>query len=381
MSDKIYFKNFDGIRTLAFTFVFISHISLFNSYQVSNKYFLFLKSNLLVNGYLGVNLFFTLSGFLITFFLLKEKQNSGAINIKAFYFKRILRIWPLYFITLFLGIFICYLVTNYHLCFPFRDCEISIKKIEYYFFFASNFALIEQENIIPAIGVLWSISIEEQFYLIWPFIIWFIPNKYLLKFFFFIILCSVIFRYYNYSNDKVIQYHTFSCMIYLAFGAISAYFFFKQSGIVFFIKTGLKKKKYIIYAFSIIFLIFRKFISSHIYDYAGYRFYVSIESILISILFSFFIIDQANVSESFFQLKNNKLVTSIGKYTYGAYCYHMIVIFIVSDVFIFVNINVGFLFQFIISFIIAYIFTLYLSKISYQKIEKKYFVFHSSKSF
>jgi len=370
MLDKIYFKNFDGIRTLAFTVVFISHICLFNSYLLSNKYFLFLKSNILVNGYLGVNLFFTLSGFLITFFLLKEKQKTGEVNIKAFYLKRILRIWPLYFITLLLGISICYLVTHYHLYFPFRGCETEIEKIEYYFFFASNFALIDQENIIPVIGVLWSISIEEQFYLIWPLIIWFIPDKHLLKIFFAIVLASVIFRYYNYSNDKIIQYHTLSCMTYLTFGAISAYYFFQESSIVSFIKNEFKKKKYFIYAFSIVFLISRKFLSSYIYDYSIYRFYSSVESVVISFLFSFFILDQAIVSGTSFQLKNYKWLTSIGKYTYGAYCYHMIAIFIISGIFNFINIKEGFFVQFIMSFIIAYVFTLYLSKVSYEKIEK-----------
>src|SRR5690554_4577142 len=58
------------------------------------------------NGGVAVTFFFVLSGFLITYLLLKEKQATQNVSIKKFYFKRVLRIWPLYFLLVFIGLFL-----------------------------------------------------------------------------------------------------------------------------------------------------------------------------------------------------------------------------------------------------------------------------------
>src|SRR5689334_8705907 len=92
----IYLKGLNGIRTIAAFGVLLAHLKLWASD---------LKNTINENpwGPFGVTMFFALSGFLITYLLLKEKdQSNGKIAIRKFYVRRILRIWPLYFLYLFI---------------------------------------------------------------------------------------------------------------------------------------------------------------------------------------------------------------------------------------------------------------------------------------
>ena len=108
---KLYFKNLNGVRFIAAFMVLICHIELnkkfFNipNYRETTKFL----------GHLGVDLFFVLSGFLITFLLIKEKDLFGKINFKNFYIRRILRIWPLYFLIVIFSLFILPKFTIFHI--------------------------------------------------------------------------------------------------------------------------------------------------------------------------------------------------------------------------------------------------------------------------
>ena len=100
---KFYFKNLDGIRFIGALMVIIHHIEQNKSvFGIANIW-----NNPVIQsiGPLGVNLFFTLSGFLITYLLLKEYNTNKTIDVKSFYIRRILRIWPLYFLLIIIGFF------------------------------------------------------------------------------------------------------------------------------------------------------------------------------------------------------------------------------------------------------------------------------------
>jgi peptidoglycan/LPS O-acetylase OafA/YrhL len=84
----VYFENLDALRFFAFFAVFLQHIFK-NSSHFDNEPI----SRCFMNGNLGVNFFFVLSGFLITYLLLKEKEQAGKIAIGSFYMRRALRIW------------------------------------------------------------------------------------------------------------------------------------------------------------------------------------------------------------------------------------------------------------------------------------------------
>jgi peptidoglycan/LPS O-acetylase OafA/YrhL len=119
-----------------------------------------IKFEELVNmGGTGVMFFFVISGFLITWLMLKEHQIAGRINLRHFYMRRALRILPVYFAYLLILAF----VTNYQ-----QDPTYWLANLT----FTTNF------HIPPfATAHLWSLALEEQFYLIWPCLLVFLPNE------------------------------------------------------------------------------------------------------------------------------------------------------------------------------------------------------------
>lgn len=186
--NKNHFPSLDGWRAVAIILVIFGH-SRFTTLETSlYNQFIFL----LVYASLGVKIFFVLSGFLITSLLIKEFIKNEKINIKHFFIKRTLRIFPvlyLYILTIF--------ILNY-----IYDLNL---KIDYFLgplLYISNFSIFEGTWIT---GHTWSLAVEEQFYLVWPFIFSFMTLKAWL--FCTIILCSVpllnIWWYYNPSYYQI----------------------------------------------------------------------------------------------------------------------------------------------------------------------------------
>ena len=92
---RVYFNNLDGLRFLAAFLVLLHHAQFFkdiNSYPLSSVFSIYLVEA----GKMGVNLFFVLSGFLISYLLFTEKKETKTVSLKKFYIRRALRIWPLY---------------------------------------------------------------------------------------------------------------------------------------------------------------------------------------------------------------------------------------------------------------------------------------------
>ncbi|MEO6915720.1 MAG: acyltransferase, partial [Chitinophagaceae bacterium] len=107
---KVYFPNLNAIRFIAAFMVVFHHIEQFKLlYKIPANFNQ--NSPFYLMGKLGVVLFFVLSGFLITFLLLKEESVTGKISIRDFYIRRVLKIWPLYFLIFAIGL---YLLPNIH---------------------------------------------------------------------------------------------------------------------------------------------------------------------------------------------------------------------------------------------------------------------------
>src|SRR6185436_1138869 len=92
---RIFFPDLDGWRFVAFFAVFLFHS--FDRESFGNETAYIVIRRLTINGTLGVDFFFVLSGFLIIYLLIAERQQTGRINIRKFYIRRILRIFPLYY--------------------------------------------------------------------------------------------------------------------------------------------------------------------------------------------------------------------------------------------------------------------------------------------
>lgn len=119
--------------------------------------------NFMGNGQLGVNIFFVLSGFLITKGLLESKESSLYKSLKTFYFKRFLRIFPIYYIL----VMILVLINYYYI----REVQC------YYWLYAVNIYIELYNNFVPYTIHFWSLCVEEQFYLIWPILSLFFLKK------------------------------------------------------------------------------------------------------------------------------------------------------------------------------------------------------------
>ncbi len=163
---KVYFKNLDGIRFFAAFMVLVHHSFYFK--RGYSDAFPFVEGCFEHTGRLGVNLFFILSGFLISYLLLVEKDSTGTISYRKFYMRRILRIWPLYLgYGLVLTFFSPYVAMKLGLGGG-TDWGTMLLNMVFLLLFAVNFQLAfvgENQGIFE---VSWSVCIEEQFYLIWP---------------------------------------------------------------------------------------------------------------------------------------------------------------------------------------------------------------------
>lgn len=163
---QIFFPGLNGLRFFAALFVLITHLELF-------KYLNGFPNNwsnpvILSFGSIGVDLFFVLSGFLITYLLLTEKDAIEEISLRQFYIRRILRIWPLYFFI----VFLTFLIISLFPLFPFSQGVKNnyFEKLALYTFMLPNVALAFFPGISYA-TMAWSVGVEEQFYLFWPLLI------------------------------------------------------------------------------------------------------------------------------------------------------------------------------------------------------------------
>jgi len=118
-------------------------------------------------GHIGVDIFFVLSGFLITSILLKEYDRTGGISLKNFYIRRVLRLAPALLILLII-------LTLIILFTGFNQDRLNIKSVLITLFYSANWARAMDLHDLGILGHTWSLSIEEQFYLIWPVLLGFL---------------------------------------------------------------------------------------------------------------------------------------------------------------------------------------------------------------
>lgn len=163
-NSHFYRPELDVLRFFAFLSVFLSHgLPAFNLSHFSGRIVLLLRFDELIkeSGGFGVCLFFCLSAYLITELLERECRQTGSIRARSFYLRRVLRIWPLYFSFLLFGVI-------FGIVFPAYRIETS--RIFAFIFLSGNWYVVLNNVGSGPIVPLWSISVEEQFYLLWPWI-------------------------------------------------------------------------------------------------------------------------------------------------------------------------------------------------------------------
>ncbi len=162
-----YRPELDVVRFFAFLLVFVCHtvpidIAFWAKTPVPSSA-VGLIMGLVSGGAYGVDLFFGLSSFLITTLLLIERETGGNVDVGAFYMRRMLRIWPLYFF------FMLILAPLMQRVLPGENMPINY--VLPFLLFAGNWACVFWGFPHSAASPLWSVSMEEQFYLAWPWIV------------------------------------------------------------------------------------------------------------------------------------------------------------------------------------------------------------------
>lgn len=349
----IYLPGLNGIRAIAAMAVLVSHIALaLGDFGLSYHIFGTTADGGPKGGQLaehGVTMFFALSGFLISYLLLKEKE-KGQIKIKDFYVRRILRIWPLYYVYLLLSIATLLLF----------GVQFSGEYVPFYIFLLANIPFILSKSI-TLIGHLWSIGVEEQFYLFFPHLAK-SSNKKLLHYallliiiMFFLKCCFWLVAKYSGNTIPylVVQVTRFHIML---IGCIGALFYYQANSLFFKISTNRITQLLTWVLFAI--LAMNKF-----------NILSLVASEVVAVFTVFLIVGQVTKTNNLINLEN-RFFNFIGKISYGIYVIHAIVIFYAQK-FLSGFFSENIFNYFVIYFLIISI-TIVLSFLSYNYLEKPF---------
>ena len=300
----VYLPGLNGLRAIAAILVLIGHVTIPMYSDFSRLVYQFHP------GFDGVTLFFVISGFLITFLLLKEKKKTNDIDIKKFYIRRILRIWPIYYLFIISCLILALFFNKIQSIYSFE--------LVYYIFFAANVPFILQ-IATPILTHYWSIGVEEQFYLFWPWFIKLVKNKIVpmtIVFFCFLFIIKLGARFILGKEAiiyKVLVVSRFHCML---IGALGAMLFVNKN--ILFLKFFTNKWIHV-FAWLIFILLSIEFV--HIP--------APIAPEITSLVSLFLIVGQINASDSkkIINLEHN-VFDFLGKISYGIYVIHPLVIMI-----------------------------------------------------
>jgi peptidoglycan/LPS O-acetylase OafA/YrhL len=322
-----YFHSLDGLRGLAMLLVLIFHFA-----RIKSSTFRF------EIGWVGLQIFFVLSGFLITKILLATKEKSLKDFLRQFYLRRALRIFPLYY---------SYLVLLLLLFFVIHEPKDILRYYAYLFTYSYNFSILSNDWELSRMYVhLWSLSVEEQFYLVWPFAVYFLSASSLKKLIAGLILVIPLFRFlvqiYLASSYESKDQEMIGNMIY--WFSISHFDAFALGGAINFLQDnflGIGKKTWLYIT------LFTCIIVGCINAFAlqaeglfqistlGYPLHSTINGqhvwsySLLNLFFAALIWNTITAKQSIFNLKP---LQEIGKISYGMYIFHFAILIIFEKI-------------------------------------------------
>lgn len=315
-SARTHFAGLDSLRFYAAFLVLIGHIPM-NQASVGlpdpNYGAIFYR------GQPAVSFFFTLSGFLITYLLLDEHRRTGTISIRNFYVRRMLRIWPLYFLVIGFGL------TFYKVILPrlgiYHAAEYSVwTAIVLYVLFLPNLV----NSLYKAGGILnptWSIGVEEQFYLFWaPLIKRFhhrVPQLCLAI----LVLSLAAFAFNHINPFELREMQNFLLQLkfhFMAAGGLCAWMLYSRPGQI--LGFPIFRYRFVQWLFALLLLE---------YLFVGTPRHWFIEESLQVVLYSWLIVDVAANPRRLVRTKA-RATEWLGEISYGIYMYHMVVVYATS---------------------------------------------------
>lgn len=354
-SEINYFYQFNALRFFAALLVLVGHAEALRASAGGKSLHSFDFFN---NGQHAVTFFFVLSGFLITFLLLKERNKTKTVQVKSFYWKRIVRIWPLYFLLIFIGlvlqpISIDLLNLPYEMPYSWQESSL------FFIMFLPGIITFYFGNHL--LEPLWSIGVEEWFYLIWGPVLKYIPKD-VWKWITLLLLLKLIFNYLASQGfflplmGYVIKMMRFEAMF---IGGLFACAFFTNQ------KTQNQISKLrtpflisaLIGCFGIVFF-------GNYFDLFLQNLGIADKSLnlfICSVFFGLLIwsIAWRNQKNSFL---DSKVVVFLGEISYGIYMYHLLVVTVVWAVLL--PLKLGFVTETILYHFIAIALTILLAAIS-----------------
>jgi peptidoglycan/LPS O-acetylase OafA/YrhL len=315
----------DSLRFFAFLSIFIFHATDF-----------------LPKGYLGVDFFFVLSSFLLTYLVFKELEQKNHFSKKKFFIRRSLRIFPLYFLVVIFSLIGLPFLANY------THTSITLPENQlYYWLFLSNY---ETSDSIFALKFLWSIAVEEQFYLV------FILFGFLFRKHFWVFVSLLFSAYLSYmiiaqQLDLSTYTNTLTHFSNFAIGMSAAYLFYHK----------ITPTKILV---SLLILSFCALLILDLHDIAFHP--------IISICFASATLLFIKASNSIKRFKAFKITEHLGGYTYGLYIYSGFVLTFGNKFTITNNAFYNFSIQFTILLIVAFMSYHFYEK-HFLKLKKRFY--------
>lgn len=294
-------------------------------------------------GFLGVDLFFVLSGFLIVTLLLRERDASGDISLKNFYIRRSLRIFPIYYLLLGALALAFAVKPNSKNAAPFFEA------LPYYLTYTSNWV-----SIPSIMSISWSLAAEEQFYLFWPPVEKFLRKYWLIVFIAGVVVMQLINFGLFWRRDLPILQATFTPIL---FGVALAHLLHTKKGYDFAAKIAGHRWSSVIALIGVLGCVILP--AGDIAGGPRLAIHVSMVLLLASV-----VVREDHVLAPLLQLR---VLTAIGAVSYGMYLYHMLLRFAVFAAFDRVGVEAT-----ILRFLATAIATFIVAELSYRFIEKPF---------
>jgi peptidoglycan/LPS O-acetylase OafA/YrhL len=342
--NKMYFPQLDSVRGLSFIFIFLFHALRIDYDSILlGDFFRYLFSNFP----LAIDVFFILSSFLLTYLAMNEYQRRGNFSFRNYFKRRVLRIWPLYYFIMLLAFVL------FPLAAKLLNHTNSLPEPIYYLFFIANFYTAAHVFFLQ---FLWTISVEEQFYLLWGAGLRFFEKR-LYAVIGSLFLISISFSMYALLNDVKSYFNTLTYLFDFGLGALAAILFFKKSREILWLSDLSKTSQVLFYGYLIphfiLFYFLNKYTNGDLNEFVGLvNRYIMV--IYVSLLISELVINEKRTRI----FEKNRFLIYTGKISYGLYCFHGITITFINILLQYLNFEVAngllVIIYFAVNYFIAY---------------------------
>ncbi len=333
-SDSIFFGGLNGLRFFAATAVIFHHIEQYKLWASNDGHFYtsaftgcgLLSTFIQALGHKAVSFFFVLSGFLITYLLLAETAKTGTVNLRKFYVRRILRIWPVYYLVIGIAFFV---IPHF---FDVGGNGAHLLQNKFWLWFGLSLIMLPnltRYNSVEIVGgsQTWSVGVEEQFYLIWPWLVRTFRKRFVRmllilivgKLFISVTMAAVTDHLpagtlHTVCNKFVLYWNLFK-IEQMAVGALGAFYLYHKKPVV------LQFFYHPITTVATLVLFVSLFVTD--LEYAG-------STLFEGLIFLLFIVNVSTNNKFPIQLRQS-VFTTLGNISYGIYMYHTIIIAILIN--------------------------------------------------